>query len=71
MSVSGDQLLRAADELARKDARLRAELRSAYEAPRFLPLLQRALETVEIHDRFSKAGRVAWKVLRALRVEGD
>ncbi len=73
MLVSGEQLHRAAKEFARGNARLKAELRRReFESiPQFLGLLQHALESVEIHQGFSRATQVAWKVLSALRVEGD
>ncbi len=72
MPVSGDDLWRAVEELARRDARLRKEAPCReFEVSRFLPALQDALTAVQIQEGFSTAGRVAWKVLRALRVEGD
>ncbi len=72
MPVSGEDLRRAVEELARGDARLRRELHGReFGVSRFLPVLQHTLSAVQVREGFSRAGRVAWKVLRALRVEGD
>ncbi len=72
MRLSGEQLQRAAEEMARVDARLGAELRRReFKVSQFLPDLEHALSLLEIHESVSKATRAAWKVLRALRVEGD
>ncbi len=71
MRVSGEDLRRAMLELARGNARLRTELRAPHDFRQFPAALQRALEAVAVYQEVSRAGRVAWKLLRALRVEGD
>ncbi len=71
MLLSGEQIQRAAKEIARANPRLQAELRPFHDFRQFFGALQRTLAAVAIHEGVSSAGRVAWKILRALRVEGD